>query len=68
MEINSNLVEVSDWLTKIIVGVGLIELKSLPGSARSMAAFIAPSLATDTQTRPWPSWAASCCSFPCMVS
>ena len=50
MEINSNLVEVSDWLTKIIVGVGLIELKSLPGSARSMAAFIAPSLATDTPT------------------
>ena len=50
MEINSNLVEVSDWLTKIIVGVGLIELKSLPGSARSMAAFIAPSLDTDTPT------------------
>ncbi|UQV43758.1 response regulator [Janthinobacterium lividum] len=50
MEINSNLVEVSDWLTKIIVGVGLIELKSLPGSARSMAAFIAPSLATDMGT------------------
>ena len=50
MEINSNLVEVSDWLTKIIVGVGLIELKSLPGSARSMAAFIAPSLATDAPT------------------
>ncbi|WP_219115812.1 response regulator [Janthinobacterium sp. UMAB-56] len=50
MEINSNLVEVSDWLTKIIVGVGLIELKSLPGSAHSMAAFIAPSLGTDTPT------------------
>lgn|GEM_PF-1692630 len=50
MEVNSNLVEVSDWLTKIIVGVGLIELKSLPGSARSMAAFIAPSLDTDTPT------------------
>ncbi len=50
MEINSNLVEVSDWLTKIIVGVGLIELKSLPGSAHSMAAFIAPSLATDMPT------------------
>ena len=50
MEINSNLVEVSDWLTKIIVGVGLIELKSLPGSARSMTAFIAPSLATNTPT------------------
>lgn len=50
MEINSNLVEVSDWLTKIIVGVGLIELKSLPGSARAMAAFIAPSLATEMAT------------------
>jgi len=50
MEINSNLVEVSDWLTKIIVGVGLIELKSLPASARSVAAFIAPSLAVDTAT------------------
>src|ERR1039458_5970739 len=25
-EINNNLAEVSDWLTKIIVGVGLIEL------------------------------------------
>lgn len=47
MEINSNLVEVSDWLTKIIVGVGLIELKSLPGTARHIAAFIAPSLGVD---------------------
>jgi len=27
---NSNLVEISDWLTKIIVGVGLVELKSIP--------------------------------------
>jgi hypothetical protein len=27
---NTNLVEISDWLTKIIVGVGLVELKSLP--------------------------------------
>lgn len=47
MEINSNLVEVSDWLTKIIVGVGLIELKSLPAATRSMTGFIAPSLAID---------------------
>lgn len=50
MEINSNLVEVSDWLTKIIVGVGLIELKSLPATAQGVAAFIAPSLAIDTDT------------------
>lgn len=43
-EINSNLVEVSDWLTKIIVGVGLVELKDLPRNAESVAFFIAPSL------------------------
>lgn len=43
-EINSNLVEVSDWLTKIIVGVGLVELKDLPGAARGVADYIAPSL------------------------
>ena len=50
MEINSNLVEVSDWLTKIIVGVGLIELKSLPATAQGVAAFIAPSLAIAPET------------------
>ncbi|MGK5026113.1 response regulator [Janthinobacterium sp. RB2R34] len=50
MEINSNLVEVSDWLTKIIVGVGLIELKSLPATAQGVAAFIAPSLAIAPDT------------------
>jgi len=50
MEINSNLVEVSDWLTKIIVGVGLVELKSLPAAASGLADFIAPSLAVDTST------------------
>jgi CheY-like chemotaxis protein len=43
-EINSNLVEVSDWLTKIIVGVGLVELKHLPTVARGVADYIAPSL------------------------
>ena len=50
MEINSNLVEVSDWLTKIIVGVGLIEMKTLPATARGVAAFIAPSLAIAPDT------------------
>jgi hypothetical protein len=27
---NSNLLEISDWLTKILVGVGLVELNSIP--------------------------------------
>lgn len=43
-EINSNLVEVSDWLTKIIVGVGLVELKSLPDKLERLAIYISPSL------------------------
>lgn len=48
-EINSNLVEVSDWLTKIIVGVGLVELKHLPAAAQSVADYIAPSLGVDAR-------------------
>src|SRR4051812_25217183 len=44
MEINTNLMEISDWLTKIIVGVGLVELKQLPSHAESVARFMAPSL------------------------
>lgn len=28
--VNTNLVEISDWLTKIIVGLGLYELKQIP--------------------------------------
>jgi CheY-like chemotaxis protein len=30
MQVNTNLEQISDWLTKIIVGVGLIELRRLP--------------------------------------
>jgi tetratricopeptide (TPR) repeat protein len=29
---NSNLVEISDWLTKIIVGLGLVELNKIPSA------------------------------------
>ena len=30
LQINSNLVQISDWLTKIIVGVGLVQLLNIP--------------------------------------
>lgn len=30
LKYNDNLLEVSDWLTKIIIGVGLVELKQIP--------------------------------------
>lgn len=36
-EINNNLIEVSDWLTKIIVGLGLVELRELPDKLKIAA-------------------------------
>lgn len=48
LKINNNLVEVSDWLTKIIVGLGLIHLSRVPGYLKSASEYIAPGLqATD---------------------
>jgi hypothetical protein len=38
---NSNLVEISDWLTKIIVGLGLIHLKDVPSAAQRLAGHVA---------------------------
>lgn len=35
---NNNLIEVSDWLTKIIVGLGLIELRQLPTHMKTITA------------------------------
>ena len=35
VQTNSNLEEISDWLTKIIVGVGLVELSKIPGKLNS---------------------------------
>jgi len=41
---NSNLVEISDWLTKIIVGVGLVELKSIPEKLGELSYYVGRSL------------------------
>ena len=38
---NTNLEEISDWLTKIIVGLGLINLKSIPAKLKTAAWFFA---------------------------
>jgi uncharacterized membrane protein (DUF485 family) len=46
VETNSNLVEISDWLTKIIVGVGLVELSKIPGKLDSLAKYFAAGLRT----------------------
>lgn len=41
---NTNLEQISDWLTKILVGVGLTEISRIRTEMRSLATFIATSL------------------------
>jgi hypothetical protein len=43
--VNTNLEQISDWLTKIIVGLGLIELKQMPLKLAEAAAWMAQSFA-----------------------
>lgn len=49
--VNSNLEQISDWLTKIIVGVGLVDLHKLPGLASRAARFLAGGLDSNAQGR-----------------
>lgn len=42
---NTNLEEISDWLTKIIVGLGLVQLKSIPLQLQQTSEYIAPKIA-----------------------
>jgi len=42
--VNTNLEEISDWLTKIIVGVSLVELQKIQVRLQEMAEFIAQSI------------------------
>lgn len=53
--VNTNLEEISDWLTKIIVGLGLVQLRTVPGhlhrAAQWMARSFVPQL-TDDKTLP----------------
>jgi hypothetical protein len=41
---NTNLTEISDWLTKIIVGFGLIQLKSIPEYINRLGRHVAASV------------------------
>jgi hypothetical protein len=41
---NTNLLEISDWLTKMLVGVGLVELYNVPLLLKKLARFLAPGL------------------------
>lgn len=39
--VNTNLEQISDWLTKIIVGLGLVELRKVPELMKNLADWIA---------------------------
>ena len=44
---NTNLQEISDWLTKILVGVGLTQLSAMPRSLRRLAVYVSPAFGGD---------------------
>jgi hypothetical protein len=48
--VNTNLEEISDWLTKIIVGVSLVELQKAQAKLQEAAGFIAGTLGGTSQT------------------
>ncbi|HEX8291927.1 MAG TPA: tetratricopeptide repeat protein [Pyrinomonadaceae bacterium] len=52
--VNTNLEQISDWLTKIIVGLGLVELRNIPGKVRYYASIISQGF-----TPPSPEFAAA---------
>lgn len=43
-QVNTNLTEISDWLTKIIVGLGLINLGKIPGYLGNVAGILSGSI------------------------
>jgi hypothetical protein len=47
LRVNTNLEQISDWLTKILVGVGLTQLNSLPGKLMRAATFVANGVNSD---------------------
>jgi hypothetical protein len=46
---NTSLEEISDWLTKILVGVGLVQIKAIPGKLVELARYIANGLGGGVQ-------------------
>lgn len=41
---NTNLEQISDWLTKILVGVGLVQLSQAPDALQTFSQMVAPAL------------------------
>jgi hypothetical protein len=47
LKYNDNLVQISDWLTKIIVGVGLTQLYQIPSFVKRVGVFFATTFGND---------------------
>jgi hypothetical protein len=47
---NTSLEQISDWLSKMLVGVGLVEIKAIPGKLEILAAYVARGLGGGTQS------------------
>jgi hypothetical protein len=47
---NTSLEQISDWLTKMLVGVGLIEIKAIPDKLKGIASYVAKGLGNEEQT------------------
>lgn len=53
LTVNTNLEQISDWLTKIIVGVSLVESQALLDMMRRAATFMAKSMAKASDVAAW---------------
>lgn len=49
---NTNLEQISDWLTKIIVGLGLVELRAMPEHLKRAATWVAQTLTSGSAPNP----------------
>jgi len=65
-QVNTNLTEISDWLTKIIVGLGLVQLGKVPDYLGSMATLLAGEI--DSGNPPVGSPMPSSSAFRCLAS
>jgi hypothetical protein len=48
---NTNLEQISDWLTKILVGVGLTQILQIPGQLQRLTGFLAPGLGNQSSSQ-----------------
>ena len=53
LAVNTNMEQISDWLTKLLVGVGLVELRDLARGLNAAAQYVAAGLGDDSKLVPF---------------